>query len=193
MDFQWYFANFRVVKRFVFIRRIKIKMYTKPIIHQQLTSLDKALEWSGHTLLLVMWCLTIYVYLNMPAIIPTHFNGAGMPDDHGGKISLFSLPVIASILYLGLTLLNGYPHLFNYAVHITEENAAIHYKMATRMLRYIKLAIIIIFSLIVLFTYFTSAGITQGLGGLFLPFVFGLLFIPVIVMIRQSLKRPNVM
>lgn len=166
-------------------------MSTRPIIHPVPSALDKALEWGGYTMFLVMWAITAYVYFNVPEIIPTHFNAAGFPDNQGSKVSLLAFPAVGTVLYLSITLLNRYPHLFNYTVTITPENAALHYAVATRMMRYIKLVILVVFSLIVLFTYFTSAGITHGLGGLFLPFVFGLLCIPVIVLIRQSLKRPN--
>ncbi|MEO8171777.1 MAG: hypothetical protein ABI581_01790 [Sediminibacterium sp.] len=57
------------------------------------------------------------------------------------------------------------------------------------MLRFLKVAILLLFLLIVLFTYLTATGGMNGPGIWFLPFTIGLVFIPVIMAIRESLKK----
>lgn len=166
-------------------------METRPKIKLTLSPLDNKLELTGKIFLVVMWSLTLYTFFKLPAIIPTHFNASGQADDHGNKLTLFILPVLATIIYFGLTQLNKYPHIFNYTTKITEDNAQKQYTIATRMLRFLKLAILVIFSLIILFTYLTAAGVTNGLGFWFLPFAFLLLLIPVITSISQSFKKKN--
>jgi hypothetical protein len=74
---------------------------------------------------------------------------------------------------------------------ITEENSQRQYTIATRMYRFLKLAILVIFSSIVLFTYLTTIGVTNGLGFWFLPLTEGLLLIPAIIGIIKSLKKNN--
>lgn len=101
----------------------------------------------------------------------------------------FRTSQLATIIYFGLTQLNKYPHIFNYITKITEDNAQKQYTIATRMFRFLKLAILVIFSLIILFTYLTTIGVTNGFGFWFLPFTFGLLLIPTIISISQSFKK----
>ncbi len=98
------------------------------------------------------------------------------------------MPIIATLLYFGLTKLNQHPHTFNYINSITEDNAEQQYTIMTRMLRILKIALLIIFSYIILFTYLTTIGFTNGLGVGFLPFTLGVALIPIIFYIRQSLK-----
>ena len=166
-------------------------METRPKIKLVLTPLDNKLELISKVFLVVMWGLTVYTFLKLPAIIPIHFNASGQVDNHGNKQTLLILPILATIIYFGLTQLNKYPHIFNYMTRITEDNAEKQYTIATRILRFLKLAILLIFSLIILFTYLTTIGVTNGLGFWFLPLTFGLLLIPTILSISQSLKKKN--
>jgi uncharacterized membrane protein len=166
-------------------------METRPKIKLTLSPLDNKLELTSKIFLVVMWGLTFYTYLKSPPIIPTHFNVSGKADNYGNKVTLLILPILATIIYLSLTQLNKYPHIFNYMTRITEENARRQYAIATRMLRFLKLAILLIFSLIILFTYLTTIGVTNGLGFWFLPLTEGLLLIPAIIAISKSLKKKN--
>lgn len=166
-------------------------METRPKIKLTPTRLDNKLELTGTIFLVVLWALTIYTFLKLPTTIPIHFNASGQPDDHGNKLTLLILPILATIIYLGMTQLNKFPHIFNYMIKITVENAEKQYTIATRMLRFLKLAILIIFSLIILFTYLTTIGVTNGLGFWFLPLTYGLLLIPTVISISQSFKKKN--
>ena len=164
-------------------------METRPKIKLTLSPLDKKLELTGQIFLVLLWGLTLYTFLKLPTTIPTHFNALGQVDDYGNKLTLLILPILATIIYFGLSQLNKYPHIFNYITKITEDNAQKQYSIVTRMLRFIKLAILIIFSLIILFTYLTTIGVTNGLGFWFLPLTFGLLLIPTIISINQSVTK----
>jgi hypothetical protein len=164
-------------------------MESRPKIKLTLSPTDKKLELFGKILLALMWGSSIYIFLKLPVIIPTHFNASGRVDGHGNKITFLILPVFATLIYWGLTVLNKYPQVFNYLTEITEENAQRQYSIATKMLRFMKLAILIIFSLVILFTYLTIIGVTNGLGIWFLPLTFALFLIPTIISIRKSLKQ----
>lgn len=166
-------------------------MDTRPKIKLTLSPLDNAFELTGKIFLVVMWGLTVYTFFKLPTTIPIHFNASGRADGYGNKITLLFLPVLATLLYVGLTQLNKYPHIFNYMVDITEENAPRQYAIATRILRFIKVAILLIFSLVILFVYLTIIGVTNGLGSWFLPFTLALFLVPVIITISQSLKKKN--
>ena len=147
-------------------------------IKLELTTIDKTLEILGWISILAIWILTITNYTNLPDIIPIHYNGAGQADGFGGKGNILTLPLISTVLYIGMTILNKFPHIFNYPTDITKDNVLRQYTNATRMIRYLKLIIVVIFGTIVLQTIRNVNGQTSGLGVWFLPLILGLIFIP---------------
>ena len=159
--------------------RSKVKLILSP--------LDRKLESGGKILLIAMWALAIYTFWHLPTTIPIHFNAKGLPDGFGRKVSILVLPIIATAIYVGMTMINKHPHNLNYPITITVDNAQKQYTTATRMLRYLKLSIVLIFSFIILFTYLTAIGARSGLG--ILPMTLGLLISLFIYSIIQSVKK----
>ena len=152
------------------------------------TTADKLVELLGWLILLVLWGLTISHFSTLPDTIPTHFNASGEADGFGSKASIIGLPVIASLLFVGLTVLNRYPHIFNYPTAITEDNALRLYTLATRMLRYLKLVLILVFGGIEFMTIQHATGKAAGLGAWFLPLTLVLIFIPLIYFVIKSVQ-----
>jgi len=163
-------------------------MNERPKIKLELTTSDKILEILGWTSILGIWILTITNYANLPDTIPVHYNGAGQADSFGGKSNILTLSLIATVLFIGLTTLNKFPHVFNYPTNITVDNALKQYTNATRMIRVLKLNVVVVFGLIVLQTIGNVKGVTNGLGSWFLPLTMGLFFIPLIYYLIKSTK-----
>ena len=163
-------------------------MNTRPRLQPVLKPIDKIMELLGYILLLLLWIITLYALVNAPAIIPIHFDASGKVDGYGKKATILFLAFIPTLLFVGLTQLNKYPHLFNYMTTITEVNAEQQYRIATRFLRYLKAAILLLFNLIVLHIYLTAMGLipVPAYGVLLLLVV--LIFIPTAVAIYYSLK-----
>lgn len=153
-------------------------MESRPKIKADLTTLDRLIEVAGWLALSLIWIITLFYYRNLPETIPTHFNAAGVADDFGPKITLFLLPSIGTILFIGMTILNRYPHVFNYPVKITPENALKQYTMATRLVRVLKLAVLVIFTTITWMTSFSAINQTGELGIWFLPGMMVIIFVP---------------
>lgn len=109
---------------------------------------DLIVEILSWAILGFLWWTVLSKYSQLPDIIPTHYNLAGEVDDTGSKSSLFLLPSITTVLYIGLTILNRYPHIFNYPGKITPENAYRQYSNAVFMVRIVKLTIGLTFSII---------------------------------------------
>jgi uncharacterized membrane protein len=166
-------------------------MENRQKIDVSLSPLDKILESTGKLLIIIVWGLTLVVFSKLPTVIPTHFNASGQPDGHGDKLTILILPIIATLVYFGLTKLNQTPQSFNYTSTVTEENAEKQHTIATRMLRILKTAILIIFSHIILFTYLTTQGITNGLGVWSLPFSLSIMFIPIVFYIFKLYQIKN--
>ncbi len=164
-------------------------MKKRPRIRLELTATDRILEMIGWTTVFSIWVLTITNYSNLPNIIPIHYNAMGKADGFGGKAAILMLPLIATVLFLGMTILNKFPHIFNYLVIITKEDAQRQYTNATRMIRYLKLILVVIFGLIEFKVIQNVNGQADGLGSGFLPLTSGLVFIPLIYFIAKSIRE----
>ena len=153
-----------------------------------LSSLDNKLELTSKVFLVIMWGLTIYTFLKSPSIIPIHFNALGQADNYGNKVTDLVLPILATVIYFGLTQLIKYPHLLTKG---TVNNSQKHYIIAARTLRFLKLIILFIFSLIILFTYLTTIRVTNGLGFWFFPLTIGLFLIPIIIPMSETFRKKD--
>ncbi|MBS1765702.1 MAG: DUF1648 domain-containing protein [Bacteroidetes bacterium] len=163
-------------------------MNERPKIKLELTTIDKTFEILGWTSIIAIWVLIVVNYTNLPDTIPIHYNGAGQADGFGGKGNILTLPLIATVLFVGLTILNKFPHVFNYPTNITTDNALKQYTIATRLIRYLKFIIVVIFGLIALQRIRNVNGQTSGLGVWFLPLTLGLIFIPMTYFMIKSFK-----
>lgn len=116
-----------------------------------------------------MWVFLLANFSDLPEAIPQHYNAYGKADGFGSKSNLFILAGIASILNIGLSILKKYPHRFNYPVEITKENEFRQYAIATRMFRFVKLILVLIFSSLIIKTILIAKGGSHELGFWFLP------------------------
>lgn len=161
----------------------------RPRFKPELTISDRFVESAGWLVLIIMWVFVIASYSKLPEIIPSHFNAAGEPDDTGSKKFIFILPVIGSFIFFLLTVLQNYPHAFNYPVKLTAKNANTQYTIAIRMIRHLKLIILVVFGLITLFTLMTALGESEGLGIWFLPLFLIAVFGPITYYIVKAFKN----
>jgi uncharacterized membrane protein len=114
-----------------------------PAPHPELTvrPIDRLLDAFSLSALLVLWGYVIITYRELPTIIPIHFNFHNEPDNYGSKITLFTMPVVATLVFILLSVLIRIPQKLNYPVKITDENAVRQYRYSTLLLRYMKLVI----------------------------------------------------
>ena len=148
----------------------------------QLSVLDWLIEIISWIFMSVIWIAAILCYSKLPDVIPVHYNAFGKADGFGGKENIFTLPILAAILFAGLTILNKYPRIFNYPVKITSENALKRFKDATRLVRYLKLIAAAVFAYFILKTTrytFNIPGITHALG-IWFYMAAGMLIFPLI-------------
>jgi uncharacterized membrane protein len=114
----------------------------------------------------------------LPEQIPSHFNAAGVADNYSPKTRLFILPLVTTLAYAAMTLLNRHPHLYNYLTPVTQENARQMYTTSTRLIRILKLVVVVIFNGIVFMTYRAVFTKTDHIGAWFLPLALALLILP---------------
>jgi uncharacterized membrane protein len=161
-------------------------MSERPKIKIELTWGDKIIEILGWVSILVFWAFMITYYSKLPNIIPTHFNGAGEVDGYGHKASILILPIISTVIFISITVLNNFPHIFNFPTEITDDNALSQYTNATRMLRYLKLTILIIFGFIAFKAIQNTNGEGAGIGKWFIPVSLVLIFMPLFYYLIKS-------
>lgn len=159
----------------------------RPKIDVPKEPIDLIIDLSSATILILIIVYTLIVYPELRETIPIHFDGSGQADGFGNKSTLWLLPGIAIVLFLGLFILNRYPHLHNYMVNITPENALKNYTFSTRVLRIVNLLCAILFAFI---QYKMIAGAQEKaaeLGSWFLPIVIGTsVLLPIILIYYQN-------
>ncbi len=131
----------------------------------------------------------IYHFPKLPQIIPSHFNAAGEVDAYSSKSSLWLLAGMTVFIYGLLTFISFIPDKFNFLVKITVQNANVQYSMAVRLIRYLKLIIVLLFTYIFYSTIRAASYPSSGLGLWFIPVFLCLLFIPIILYGVFSYKR----
>jgi uncharacterized membrane protein len=128
----------------------------------------------------------VFIYLSatwttLPDKVPTHFNFAGTPDDWGSKYSLLLLLGVTFVLYLGLSILSRFPHIYNYPFAITDENRQRQYLLARQMITALKAELVCVFVFITWQTISVARGSAQDLTGWFMPVFLVVVFGTVIV------------
>ena len=98
------------------------------------------------------------------------------------------MAAFATLVFFGVTVLNKHPGIFNYARPVNKENTEQQYKYATRMLRFLKLTIVIVFILIILLTYLTTNYGIKEPGIWFVLLIAGLINIPTVYYIIRSIR-----
>lgn len=118
----------------------------RPIIKITYTSVEKILETITLFIIIFMVIMPICMFSNLPETIPTHINIHGDIDGYGSKGTLLVLPIVGFLSYIGLTVLQRFPHIYNYPVEVTEDNACALYTIGVKMIRFVKTLITVMFT-----------------------------------------------
>ena len=143
----------------------------RPKIKIELEPIDKLIELIGFLGLIALIVLPIYYFGKLPETIPSHFGANGAPDGYSGKNTIWILPIIGTLMYIGMFWLNKYPHKFNFPQKVTKENAKRLYTTGTKMIRILNVITTCFFAYITYATIQTSLESQSGLGNWFVPLV----------------------
>ena len=161
-------------------------MNNRPRIKIKWNKNDWLVEIISYVLLTTFWAVTILSFKHLPDEIPTHYDGTGQADAFGDKEAIFVLPIITTLLFGLLSVVIKFPHTYNYAAEITEENAEKQYRNAVWLMRVLKVLIVLIFFFIAYQTIQIALEKAFDLGTWFLPSIFVLLSIVLGYNIYQS-------
>ena len=143
----------------------------RPKITVPQNSTDLWIDRFSFLLFFIIWLSVFVYYPDLPNEIPTHFNGRGQADAFGSKQSIWILMGVFSSIFIGIYILNKYPHLHNYTVKITEENALKNYRFSTRVLRVVNFLNLLLLAYILKTMMTPYEKQSTAFGGWFLPTV----------------------
>jgi len=160
----------------------------RPRIDIPSSTAEKMTEYASLLgIVFILWTLFSY-WSGLPDEIPIHYGLTGDPDSYGAKATLFILPLITVILYAGFTILRKYPHVYNYPVEITQENAGIQYSLALKLIGLLKVEIVWLFAYIHWRTCLIGMGEASSLGIWFLPVFVALILLTAILYVIKARK-----
>jgi uncharacterized membrane protein len=158
---------------------------TKPRIKISLNKIDWMLETTSALALIALILVTIYGYRVLPENIPLHFNLTGEADGFGSKQSILIIPIATLVIYLALTILERFPHKFNYMLEITAENAERQYRNMHYMMKILKVYIVFLFLYVTNMIVQIGSGNLRSMSNWILPVILvGLLSIVIIFIYR---------
>jgi hypothetical protein len=109
----------------------------RPIIDIPKTPLEMMLNVLSFLLIAGNILYILWKWSILPEQIPVHFNAVGEVDGWGNRGMIWLLPAITLFLWISMTVLEKYPHVYNY-LNLTAENAERQYKNARIMLNVLK-------------------------------------------------------
>ena len=124
--------------------------------------------------LLLLSGLVVYLLINwsdIPDKIPGHYNAMGEVDRWGNKGELLFLPIIGWIMYIGITVLQHFPQVWNTGVTVTEENKARIYPILKNIIGTTKLLVVGVFVILDI-----NSALAKSLPIWFLPIFLVLMF-----------------
>ena len=133
----------------------------------------------------------ILIYLglswnSLPEKIPGHYNAAGVIDRWGNKGELLITPIVAWIMYIGLTALEKYPQIWNTGVQVTDQNKERVYRILKNLIGTEKLLMVAVFIFITI-----NSSLSKPLPIWFLPIFLLLVFGSIILFIIKLVKVTN--
>jgi hypothetical protein len=160
---------------------------SRPRLKVEQTPFDYLME--GISVLAVAGTLLFFFILwgHLPEKIPIHYNVLGEADATGNKWFSLILPLVGLGSYFGMSVLNKYPHIFNYPVEVNEQNALPLYRIGRRSVLGLKMLV----CLLIFYMSFSIASnfihLHQGLWlSIFLFFILLISVLPIYSIIAMN-------
>lgn len=143
----------------------------RPKINIPLTPLELWVDRISFLIFFSIWFYVLAHFSELPEVIPTHYDGRGVADAFGSKQSIWLMMGIFSFMFIGIFILNKFPHLHNYTVKITQKNALKNYRFSTRILRVVNLFNLLLLAYILKTMMNPEDQQSHSLGRWFLPLI----------------------
>lgn len=162
----------------------------QPRIRLERSGIDGLLDG----LAIVGWMAGLAVILaswsDLPERLPMHFDVSGHPDRWGPRVELFIIPTLSFVLLIGLAILSRFPHIYNYLVAITEQNAPRQYRLAVRLIQSLNILLQALFAVIVVIVIRASQGLSHP-GVWLVPVLVAGTFVLLIIYLAKASSEPS--
>ena len=88
---------------------------------------------------------TVYLLLDHWLAAPPFPDAADEATPWHAQLTLLIVPAISFAIYAGMTILNRFPHIFNYPFALTEENVERQYRCARLLMSVVKAEVVLLF------------------------------------------------
>jgi uncharacterized membrane protein len=160
----------------------------RPVLIVSLTPLQTFFLTTGGLLVFVQWVFLFRDYGGLPGIVPSHYNAHGEVDGNANKSTLFLLPAITTLLFVLMIILYRFPHMMNYPIKVTPENAKNLYRLSIDLVCYMAFALSATMFYLTYQTIRVAQGYAVGLGAWSVLFFLGLIFVPMVYVIIRMFK-----
>lgn len=150
---------------------------------------DAILEVFGFIALISLWVMT-YRFQHIGAeMVPEDFSFFQTPNEFWASKMTYTVPVIATILYVGLTVYNLRPQYGDYPVQVSSEKNVQLSEINKRLWRWLKFNLLVIFIVIEYFSFHTGSSAGTGISPAFIYVFPVLLFGPVVFFFIEFSKN----
>lgn len=147
----------------------------------------KFLDWLTIFVFAAVVIYLITQFSSLPDRVPGHYDGEGNVDRWGSKMELWILPGVAVLLWIPMTVLERYPHLFNY-LNLREDNIEAQYRNGQLMINVLKNESVLLFSFLIFQGIRVATGAAEGLGIFFMPIFLVVIFGSMIIFLIRMLR-----
>lgn len=147
------------------------------------SKLQVILELLGILAILGMIIFVGIRYADLPDLIPGHFNSLGEIDRWGSKSEIFVIPIVAILLYMGISAISFFPGAWNIPIQVTAQNQDLVFQCIRSMILFTKLEMLGIFICI---TYYISY--SKPLPAIFTPVTLIVLFTTILFFIIRLIS-----
>jgi hypothetical protein len=141
----------------------------RPKLHIPRTRTEIALEVVGLAAMAALVVFALRAWSTLPQSVPVHFGVNGQVDAWGGRDSLLALLGLSVAFYAGLSVLERFPHVYNYPVPVTTANAARLYVLGRQLIVAVKVILSASFAALFAAVVLISRGQLATLTGWYLP------------------------
>jgi RsiW-degrading membrane proteinase PrsW (M82 family) len=159
-------------------------MYIRPKFKIHLTTIDVIIEVFGWLAFIGVWILMFLSFSDLPEKIPLYYKKGNI-----NKSEILILPMLSTIIFVGLSMLQKQPHIFRYPISITEENARRCYTDICKLIRFSKLIILLMFG-VVIYKITESCQSSESMSNIWFLTLILILVIILIIYFSYKLKQP---
>jgi hypothetical protein len=151
--------------------------------------LDIAVEVVSLLVLILLWAETYFFQHESLELVPDGYSFFSNPNEYWASRMTYSVPFVATILYVGLTLYNQRVQHGDFAIEISKEKAPALSQINKRLWRWLKLNILVMFVVVEYFSFHTGSNAGTGISGWFILAFPLLLFGPVVYFFVEFSKN----